>query len=395
MRLLQTETLEIREFIGSQIPPYAILSHRWGDGEVTYQDMRHGLRGVVEKKVGFGKTQNCCEQAATDGLAYAWVDTCCIDKSSSMELSEAINSMYQWYQMAAVCYVYLSDVIHPVAEESYNADNSMVLENLFNVEQFLASKCQFTRDHRHIGPLGYSRPDSLSRARADTIFLRQKPKHSVRSLAEKVVRFRNGHKIGRQQGFYDPYLVPALFATSVVDDDWITHLLPPDCHSGALIFPFRPDRQYDLIILYRYNTGSKKWSYDVVCAVPEVKVIDTYAAPFHDAKEHGQCIYESRLDLKYPYGETMTYFNGKNKSIDDLQKEFTPLDSLSSPTQLPLNRSLMVENRTEFFHDQVTPILSIDLSSDHKWLTATYKKRRQLFEESGSFTSSFYKYFAS
>jgi hypothetical protein len=38
------------------------------------------------------------------------VDTCCIDKKSSAELSEAINSMFRWYKNAAVCYAYLSDV---------------------------------------------------------------------------------------------------------------------------------------------------------------------------------------------------------------------------------------------------------------------------------------------
>lgn len=44
------------------------------------------------------------------GFAYVWVDTCCIDKKSSAELNEAINSMYKWYERAAICYVYLSDV---------------------------------------------------------------------------------------------------------------------------------------------------------------------------------------------------------------------------------------------------------------------------------------------
>ena len=38
------------------------------------------------------------------------VDTCCIDKSSSAELTESINSMYRWYQEAAICYAYLFDV---------------------------------------------------------------------------------------------------------------------------------------------------------------------------------------------------------------------------------------------------------------------------------------------
>ncbi|PVH71050.1 HET-domain-containing protein [Cadophora sp. DSE1049] len=38
------------------------------------------------------------------------VDTCCIDKSNSVELAEAINSMFRWYRMSTKCYVYLSDV---------------------------------------------------------------------------------------------------------------------------------------------------------------------------------------------------------------------------------------------------------------------------------------------
>ncbi|KAE8160298.1 hypothetical protein BDV40DRAFT_302486 [Aspergillus tamarii] len=37
---------------------------------------------------------------AANNLEYAWVDTCSIDKSSSAELSEAINPMFQWYKDA-------------------------------------------------------------------------------------------------------------------------------------------------------------------------------------------------------------------------------------------------------------------------------------------------------
>lgn len=63
-------------------------------------------------KPGYGKVRFCGEQAVRDGLQYFWIDTCCIDKSSSTELSEAINSMFRWYQNAERCYVYLSDVSH-------------------------------------------------------------------------------------------------------------------------------------------------------------------------------------------------------------------------------------------------------------------------------------------
>ena len=107
MRLLDTATLEFREFIGSQIPCYAILSHTWGEEEVSYQDLRDSQFG---SKAGFTKIKDCCTIAAGDGWSYVWIDTCCIDKTSSTELSEAINSMFDWYQEAAVCYAYLVDV---------------------------------------------------------------------------------------------------------------------------------------------------------------------------------------------------------------------------------------------------------------------------------------------
>jgi hypothetical protein len=110
MRLLQSDNdsnLSLTEFFDDDIPDYAILSHRWEAGEVTFKDLTDG---TSEAKAGYGKIQFCGEQARRDELEYFWVDTCCIDKSSSAELSEAINSMFRWYQKAARCYVYLSDV---------------------------------------------------------------------------------------------------------------------------------------------------------------------------------------------------------------------------------------------------------------------------------------------
>jgi hypothetical protein len=107
MRLLDTKTLELHEFFGANIPPYAILSHTWGQDEVSLQEMQSRN---AESKAGYDKILRCCEMAAAAGFHYAWVDTCCIDKTSSAELSEAINSMYQWYRLSEVCYVYLSDV---------------------------------------------------------------------------------------------------------------------------------------------------------------------------------------------------------------------------------------------------------------------------------------------
>jgi hypothetical protein len=107
MLLVNTFTLEFEEFIGEP-PAYAILSHTWGKDEVSY----HGFTDISARiqKAGFEKIRLTCQQAQRDSLEYAWIDTCCIDKASSSQLSEAINSMFKWYQKATKCYVYLDDV---------------------------------------------------------------------------------------------------------------------------------------------------------------------------------------------------------------------------------------------------------------------------------------------
>jgi hypothetical protein len=112
MRLLKLNDdgdLSLVEFVGDEIPEYAILSHTWGanDEEVTFEDL---MKGTGNDKPGYDKIRLCAKQADLDGLKYSWVDTCCIDKSSSTELSEAVNSMFRWYSEAKICYAYLSDV---------------------------------------------------------------------------------------------------------------------------------------------------------------------------------------------------------------------------------------------------------------------------------------------
>jgi ankyrin repeat protein len=111
MRLLRTDTfektVEIIQFGDHDTPRYAILSHVWDKEEVTFQDM---VGPSATQKPGYEKVRMACSVAAADGYKYVWIDTCCIDKTSSAELSEAINSMYHWYQEADECYAYLADV---------------------------------------------------------------------------------------------------------------------------------------------------------------------------------------------------------------------------------------------------------------------------------------------
>ncbi|KAL9635912.1 MAG: hypothetical protein Q9204_002437 [Flavoplaca sp. TL-2023a] len=86
--------------------PYAILSHTWGDGEVLFEDLP---KPVSKELPGHRKIEQSCALARSQNWDTIWIDTCCINKSSSAELSEAINSMYAWYRRSSVCYVYLSD----------------------------------------------------------------------------------------------------------------------------------------------------------------------------------------------------------------------------------------------------------------------------------------------
>jgi hypothetical protein len=113
MRLLYFQddgSLACTEFGRHNVPQYAILSHTWGDEEVTFQDL---FLCTSTDLSGYRKINFCGEQAVKDGLKYFWVDTCCIDKRNLPELTKAINSMFRWYRNAAKCYVYLSDVSVP------------------------------------------------------------------------------------------------------------------------------------------------------------------------------------------------------------------------------------------------------------------------------------------
>ncbi|KAF2762716.1 HET-domain-containing protein, partial [Pseudovirgaria hyperparasitica] len=109
MWLIEVASGSLREFI-EKPPPYAILSHRWGrsEDEVQFKDLIDGRRAVWSMP-GYHKIRQTCKRAREHGLGYVWIDTCCIDKSSSAELSESINSMFEYYRAAVVCFVYLND----------------------------------------------------------------------------------------------------------------------------------------------------------------------------------------------------------------------------------------------------------------------------------------------
>lgn len=126
MRLLNVDSRELVEFYGDDIPSYAILSHTWGKEEVTFQDLAKD--GYREKR-GYAKIEGCCRQAKRDLINWVWVDTCCIDKGSSAELSEAINSMFRWYERSKVCYAYLEDV--PSGQNPFESGSAFQMSRWF------------------------------------------------------------------------------------------------------------------------------------------------------------------------------------------------------------------------------------------------------------------------
>jgi hypothetical protein len=158
MRLLNIETMRMEEFFDETVASYAILSHRWGQEEVSLQEWNrvreieakmqtitthvafgaprhkndyyheslreqyHELReerAAVKRKTGYSKIVSCVRVVRNQKIrrgeevhscGFVWIDTCCIDKTNNAELSEAINSMFRWYHNALVCLVYLADV---------------------------------------------------------------------------------------------------------------------------------------------------------------------------------------------------------------------------------------------------------------------------------------------
>ncbi|PIL29023.1 hypothetical protein GSI_09071 [Ganoderma sinense ZZ0214-1] len=119
MWLLRTSRAELHFFPSPESVPrgYAILSHVWDREEQTFQDTQNlriqcATTGDNPRDLASPKVKHFCILAEQHGYDWGWDDTCCIDKTSSAELSEAINSMFQYYSLAEVCYAYLRDVSH-------------------------------------------------------------------------------------------------------------------------------------------------------------------------------------------------------------------------------------------------------------------------------------------
>ena len=134
MRFLDTDTLKFEQVPDSELHlkenQYAILSHRWGPEaqEVSFEDILSST-DLAHKK-GFDKLKGFCKVASSQHCRYGWVDTCCINRKDSVELGEAINSMYRWYQRSKICVVYLEDVPQRQLTDSEWFDRGWTLQEL-------------------------------------------------------------------------------------------------------------------------------------------------------------------------------------------------------------------------------------------------------------------------
>ncbi|KAF7532065.1 hypothetical protein G7054_g8298 [Neopestalotiopsis clavispora] len=150
MRVVDVESLAVVE-IDETTTPYAILSHRWEEGqEVSLSEMKPPVQRSVTRKSGYRKIKKACaftlkmsrEHDLQDLLRYIWIDTCCIDKTSSAELSEAINSMYRWYEKAVVCFAFLSDVstVNDIDGDRSELSRSAWFSRGWTLQELLAPK---------------------------------------------------------------------------------------------------------------------------------------------------------------------------------------------------------------------------------------------------------------
>ena len=134
MRFLNTRTLRFEQVPDSELHleknQYAILSHRWGadEDEVSFEDVQ--LSTDFSNKKGCNKIKGFCTVASSAKCRYGWVDTCCINKGNSSELSEAINSMFRWYQGSKICIAYLEDVPKKQLTDSAWFDRGWTLQEL-------------------------------------------------------------------------------------------------------------------------------------------------------------------------------------------------------------------------------------------------------------------------
>ena len=190
MRLLKASTIELHEFVGERVPEYAILSHRWGEKEVSMQELRIMMPGAAHNSEGYRKIERACALAEQYGLGYIWIDTCCIDKTSSAELSEAINSMYRWYAKSVLCFAHLADIVlQPLLYKSpKNFMDSEWFQRGWTLQELLAPETVlfFDTDWQEIGTRMALTPYITKATGIGPEFLRQERDVHEANIAQRM-----------------------------------------------------------------------------------------------------------------------------------------------------------------------------------------------------------------
>lgn len=171
MRLINTTTWKLQHFDLPRAPGYAILSHVWdkAEEEVTFMDMRnlevlactqppksYPTSSWHPQKKGFIKIQKTCELAKSRGIDWVWIDTCCIDRTSSAELDQSINEMFRYYAQSRVCFVYLAD------SYSGSLKSCRWFSRGWTLQEFIASSSLYFHD-RHWRQIGSKTDPSFRR----------------------------------------------------------------------------------------------------------------------------------------------------------------------------------------------------------------------------------------
>ncbi|CAK7228143.1 hypothetical protein SEUCBS140593_006816 [Sporothrix eucalyptigena] len=154
MRLLNIYSRRLELFYDEKSIRYAILSHTWSDHEPTFQDFCQDPDSVISTSKIKGFLESVLHRE-DESIKYVWIDTICIDKTSSAELQEAINCMYRWYQNAVSCYAYLKDVdanpskleppTTPAILEEEDRNNGKNTATWSSVDQAIINSRWFTR----------------------------------------------------------------------------------------------------------------------------------------------------------------------------------------------------------------------------------------------------------
>ena len=202
MRFLNTRTFRFEQVPDSELHlednQYAILSHRWGadEDEVSFEDIR--LSKDFSNKKGSKKVEGFCKEASAASCRYGWIDTCCINKGNSTELSEAINSMYQWYQGSKVCIAYLEDVPQKQLIDSIWFNRGWTLQELISPKAITF----FDNSWKTIGTKIKLIADLSRKTRIPESILSHATKLSTCSIAQRISWAANRVTTREEDGAY-------------------------------------------------------------------------------------------------------------------------------------------------------------------------------------------------